>query len=165
VILAIDPGIRHCGFALFDEKLLYVAGLIKNKSKESEFEAGVYMAWYVHEHVTKIELPLGERIDTLVSERPQVYTSAKLKGDPNDLVALGGVVGAIGSYFLQDAAALKTYLPREWKGQTPKSVTEKRVTGRLSDEEKARIEWPAAGLCHNVYDAIGIGLFHVGRGK
>lgn len=168
MILAIDPGIRHCGYALFDtsgSKRLHTAGLIKNKSKESGFEAGTYMAWYAHEFVAKIELPFGERIEQVVVERPQVYTSSKLKGDPNDLVSLAGVVGALGSYFLNDAVTLKTYLPREWAGQVPKEIRWDRCEKRLSVEERGRIDWPAMSLAHNTKDAIGIAMYHLGRGK
>lgn len=143
-------------------KRLHHAGLAKNPSKEPDASAWFSMAHQLHRDVGAV---LHERIITVVIERPQVYVAAKLKGDPNDLISIAGVVGAIGTLYWQDGSKIVTYLPREWKGTVPKAVTELRVDKRLSDDEKKRVEWPAKSLSHNVYDAIALGLFYAGRGK
>jgi hypothetical protein len=95
--------------------------------------------------------------DMAVVERPQVYTVGK--GDPNDLVPLAGIGAAFASRFDR----FKWYLPKEWKGQLPKGIAfEKRILDRLDTLEIAEII-PAGSLTHNIYDAIGIGLHHLGR--
>jgi hypothetical protein len=167
VILSIDPGSRCCGFALFDhDHSLYWAGLIKNKSKGTNFDGTAFgMVGHVVEEVRKVALPFGEVIDTVVIERPQVYVASKLKGDPNDLIGLAVVVGGVAMMFSLDGAKIYTYLPREWAGQVPKEVRWGRAQAYLRPDEKKRIQWPAKSLAHNVQDAIGIGLKHIGRGR
>ena len=53
--------------------------------------------------------------------------------------------------------------PHKWKGNLPKHVTEARVLQTLTREEKGVIPRIGKNLIHNVYDAIGIGLYHLGR--
>lgn len=95
----------------------------------------------------------------LAVELPQIYARSKSKGDPNDLIAVAGVVGAL------DALAphhTTVYLPSEWKGQVPKSVMTTRTTSKLEKTELERIITPRrASLMHNVWDAIGIGIHHL----
>jgi len=99
--------------------------------------------------------------EELVIEIPQVYVRARSKGDPNDLIMLAGLVGAFVYCF---GNASKLYRPAEWKGQVTKEITEQRARKRLSPDELSRIELPSAkGLHHNVWDAVGLGLHHLGR--
>jgi len=111
-------------------------------------------------HSTVAELRKPELLVTeFVSEYPQVY--ARGPGDPADLIELAGVVGAVG-YAIRSMKS-SSYLPRSWKGQVPKDVMCARIEGRLSPEEKAAIRPCPTSLRHNVLDAIGVGLFHIGR--
>lgn len=95
-------------------------------------------------------------------EIPQIYTQNKLRGDPNDLVSLALVAGALGA-MIGDQSRITTYLPRQWGGTVPKDIKNKRVQQKLSDEEMARIELPAKSYQHNVWDAVGIGMHHMRR--
>lgn len=112
---------------------------------------------------------------TLAVEWPQVYTAVKSKGDPNDLLAVAAVGTAIAGML-----SYATYLdgggwclqvlspkPSEWAGQLPKSTNTKRasqsprarrVLSRLGDSERQ-----VATLKHDALDAIGIGLYVLGR--
>ncbi len=102
-----------------------------------------------------------EVVSELVLEVPQVYRQGLQKGDPADLIELAGVDGALAA--LITAGKTTGYLPQRWKGQVPKEIHHKRILAKLSETEKAAIEPTPASLLHNVYDAIGIGLFHLGR--
>jgi hypothetical protein len=101
-------------------------------------------------------------LEHVVLEAQRVYPASRQKGDPNDLLELMGVAGA-----MRFRGALRTsYLPREWKGQMPgDDFIRERILPRLSTAELARIEPAPASLLHNAHDAVGIGLFHLGRLK
>jgi hypothetical protein len=106
----------------------------------------------------------GIALDTVVIERPQVYVHSRAKGDPNDLITLALVAGAIAGGMRTSRTKLLVveYRPAEWKGQVPKHVMEKRVKRSLAEHEHERVQLPSAGaLAHNVWDAIGIGLHHL----
>jgi len=167
-LLAVDPGLRGCGVALFDEgtKTLLRADYVKGSAKAERAEAWAEMA-----------VAVDNWTDTqprIVIEFPQVYKrqhmSARKKGtDPNDLLQLAAVVGAITSCVSSiDVAVL---LPMEWKGQVDKAVMWDRALKRLSTEELSRVPGPNVpgkprvlkSLAHNMHDAIMLGLVHLGR--
>lgn len=167
MILSIDPGIRGCGVAVFSDRyqelsVLLYAAYVKNEMAEGSGPgACAKMAGSVRRQ-------LGERCDlgiqhysALVLEWPQVYTDKRQwKGDPNDLLPLAGVDAAITALMNTNT---KHYLPREWKGQAPKEVIATRALSRLSEGEKAAIQKTTKSLIHNVYDAVALGLYHLGR--
>lgn len=146
-VLSIDPGVNGCGVAMFSDNVLKAAAYVPGDLKTM---AGNVYGWQGDPEI-------------LVVEKPQVYREAKLKGDPNDLIDLAIVVGTLAERFHD--AGLALYLPRTWKGQVPKVVMRQRIANRLSHEEFFSPVLPSASLSHNVWDAIGIGLFHLGRLK
>lgn len=153
MILAIDPGLRACGAAWFENDILVRAELVSVKKVESDAKAFVAMA-----HAVGVT---SAAVTELAVEYPQQYARAP---SPRDAVQkLVGVIGALSVTFAKSNT--EYYFPRQWKGQVPKSVMHRRILGRLSDEEKAIIPGLAASKLHNVLDAIGIGLHHVGRLK
>jgi hypothetical protein len=101
-------------------------------------------------------------ITDVVIERPQVYTQRKQKGDPNDLITVALNAGAFAGLFYGQAL-IHDYRPHRWKGQIPKGVAIERFQRRLSIEERARVEEVPKTLMHNVWDAVGLGLHHIGR--
>jgi hypothetical protein len=101
-------------------------------------------------------------LQQLVIECPQVYATKYQKGDQADIIQLACSVGAICA---RVPARFKTaYQPREWKGQTPKKIHNVRTLCLLSAEEKATIEPVVESLMHNIYDAIGLGLYQLKLG-
>jgi len=158
-IASIDPGKNACGVAVWYPNILIWAGYVKNPfSKIGKERAEKWGD--MGRTVTGI---LGRWKDygiSLVLEIPQVYTGPQDE-DRNDLLDLAGVQGAIvgASRFPVEWSPV----PREWKGQLPKEVSEKRVDAKLTPVEKQRIEWPAKSYCHNVYDALHLGLVHLER--
>lgn len=149
MLVAIDPGVRRMGVAGFDLKgeLLYAFLACGDKWPET---IQAVRDWVVDR---------DDVCDRLVVEKPQVYVQRKLKGDPNDLIDVAVVVGALISSF--GFGNFTLYRPHEWKGQVPKEVAVERIKAALSDKELQRLELPAKSYQHNVYDAIGIGLHYL----
>lgn len=161
-IISIDPGLSKVAFAVWDPETgeLDYAGLAR-----TVFPAGMEraekwreMAWQVDNELGLSEVGLE---DSLVLEIPQIYPGPRAE-DPNDLIDLAGVLGAICGK-MQDGQVEWSPLPREWKGQLPKEITQQRVDLRLSQGEKNKIIWPIKSLCHNVYDAIHLGIVYLER--
>lgn len=151
--ISIDPGCDATGVALWDDAKLVSADLI-----ESE-KSGAYFVrdWR--------DIAIGVRrfIRTTaclvaVIEFPVIYESrAKSKADPNDLLKLAGLVGAI-TQSLSLICPVKLVTPVQWKGQRPKSVIENRCLVELNNVEKSFVPKLAKSKQHNVWDAVGIGL-------
>ncbi|MCP3104638.1 hypothetical protein LZ198_37820 [Myxococcus sp. K15C18031901] len=171
LLVALDPGLRECGVALFDLDTgeLLVAGMPTNfESKARGLAAWASMATATAAFVSSFLEPLraaGEAVAiVVVSECPQVYTAGKSKGDPNDLIELAGVVGRVAGAL--GATSERSVLPREWKGTLNGDVMVERIKSRLDERpcEHLRVQLPRAqDKQHNVWDAVGIGLHVLGR--
>ena len=165
-ILSIDPGIRGVGVAVWRHGRLHAAAWVQNPcSTGSGPREAAEAARAVHVHCGLA------RLDTLVLEYPQIYSrgGGRTKGDPNDLLPLAAVDGALAALFPE--AAVVYFTPSVWKGQVdkPKSVheeyaIERRVRERLDESELLRIVWPGNKKHRwDVVDALGVGLHHLGR--
>lgn len=151
-ILAIDPGLRVLGAALFIKGKLAQAHVIKNPCKtERGPKAWVAMANAV---ITEV----GRQVDDCVVELMQLYAKGKAK--PDDLMQLYGVAGAI--VHASNASYYEGYLPKEWKSNVPKNIHNKRVLEKLEGRELHCLP-PDSSFLHNAIDAVGIGLFYLGR--
>lgn len=155
MILCIDPGLRHCGTALFNQGgRLHEAALIKVGSNIVRGpKAHRAMALEVYGTYTGIM-----NLTRVILEFPRIYPrAAQQKGDLNDLLDLAGVDGAIAGLF--SGCEILHVFPSDWKGQVPKPIMTKRIYSKLSEAEKAVL----ANKDHNTLDAVGIGLHHFGR--
>jgi hypothetical protein len=169
VIVSIDPGVRFTGVAIWDHHqsryYLRRAHLVKNTAKDLAMSVvnvscGTFIGNYPFEAV--------------IVELPQVYTRDKSKGDPNDLIAVAAVAGAIMDRYASLArVGHKLYvLPGEWKGGVPKTTKsgqnpiKNRCQVDLRPQELGNIALPTAmSLQHNVWDAVGIGLWYLKKNK
>lgn len=150
MILCIDPGVRAAGVALFDDKELTTAWLAEGKDWEDTADSVMR------------KLPVNScLVQEVVVEHMQIYKQTGL-AQANDLITVSMMAGRVTGLFSGWASA-KSYLPRDWKGQVPKDIMVKRVEKVISKEELKRVDWPSADKRHNVWDAISIGLFRVGR--
>lgn len=139
-MIAIDPGVQACGVAWF--------------SRKGELERAEYV------HVSSIGA-LCSPFEKLIIEMPRIYPgSGQRKGDLNDLLDLAAVVGRCEQRL--GPLASRRVFPAQWKGQVPKKIMNARVLGKLSPDEQDRIK-RAGAKTHNVLDAIGIGLWALGR--
>lgn len=164
-IASLDPGLLNPAVAVFRDGTLVAASRVPAKSAWAKLCRGERCrlnAKALYQYV----LGTGIKPCRLATEWPQIYTREKLKGDPNDLPPMCGV--AVGLGCLLDAP-VESYLPREWlSGTCPKSTDEsedpfssprgQRVRAALSEAEVATVV-PS----HDAVDAVGIGLFYLGR--
>jgi hypothetical protein len=109
---------------------------------------------------TDTKAPPYQHADLLVIELPQVYPGARNE-DPNDLIQVARAVGQ----WEQSCSygELKLIHPRAWKGTIDKRVVNNRTLSCLTPSERAQIPQLPDYKLHNVLDAIGLGLFIVGR--
>lgn len=161
-LVAVDPGVKATGIALFvDNKLTHVT-----LSRATDLEAMI-------QGLFDIEMPVDFGYpDAVIIERPTVYRRGG-KGDNNDLISVAIVAGAAGAAFGCGLWTTTEFVePRTWKGSTPKKIHNERIVdqlnkaerevldGLLSRTKKAKV---AKSLVHNVIDAIGVGLYKLGR--
>lgn len=140
-LMAIDPGVKKSGWALFDEE--------------------GYLVQCEHQDNESFEEWLERTAYETVIEMPRVYGGRSTRGDTQDLLNLSYQVGR----FSMLAGYTTLVHPQTWKGQLPKDVCARRVLSRLAEEERARIPKLAKSRLHNVLDAIGIGMWRLGRMK
>lgn len=161
MLLAIDPGVRHFGAALFHagDRHLDRAALIRNPIKAGNDLA---VAAAACEALIRWLGPDARTVRSVCVEIPRVYNAGNQKGDQNDLIALAGVGYSLGCAVVAADRRIR-YFPREWKGTIDADKMTDRIERRLDRVEKAMIETCPASLRHNVIDAIGIGLKELGR--
>jgi hypothetical protein len=162
-LLAVDPGIRGCGVAVFEDGVLTSCSYVKNSST-TEGPVSIKAA----KMALRVARDVFAKPDSLVLEWPQVYREShrsKRKADPNDLLGLAAIHGALVAFF-SNTTMVYEVLPSEWKPSgMKKDATAFRVASRLSPEEQKVLDscnCPRS-LIHNVVDAVGIGLHAVGR--
>jgi hypothetical protein len=145
-LIAIDPGTKHLGVAIFEDGFLYHAFLL---------------SWPAHEIVE----PFG-RADVVI-EKPQVYVGSRQKGDPNDLIDLAIIAGRVAEQLSPFTRDLYFYRPNQWKGNVPKDIHHERIKTRLEKQGVlTNVEIPRTkSLAHNVWDAVGLGLYHLTKRK
>lgn len=133
------------GWAVFDQKVLIRAGLIVNKDI---IESAVLL---YQSYKPKL----------LVVEKPKIYPIEKWKGDPNDLIDVAITAGVVIGVFKDSKIDL--VLPHTWKGQRPKDVDNQYTLSLLTKIEQGKIGHYPKTKMHNVIDAIGLGLWKIGR--
>lgn len=168
--IAIDPSLEHLSVSAWDFKTDELLGAMLVYPATEDYGPTTRLNRVV-DGLCEAEMEDGSMFYSLIDqakvvrvEMPMVYPkTSQWKGDPNDIVALGRLVGLLERRFHH--RDFDVYLPRAWKGTMPKGrAFEKRVRSRLSKKELRRIELPSAeSLDHNVWDAVGIGLHMVGR--
>lgn len=170
VILAIDPGIRSPGAALFVDGELAAATRIKVPSKLHKGELGeranavglLIAAW---QHDTYSALGLCAYMD-VVYEWPQIYRASKSKGSPNDLLKTLATGAAAVAKLGGLARTVTTPTPHDWAGNTKKatkgdpwdSERARMVARRLTPAERALV--PDS---HDAIDAVALGLWKAKR--
>lgn len=154
MIISIDPGLNHCGLALWtDDGKLLRAWLARSKTTTKD---DIATRW---RGVVRAVGTGG--VSTVVVEGQQVYRGGKKGANPNDLLELAAVLGGLAMAFA--SSRVVRYLPREWTHGANHDVVVERLESTLSHTEKGRIERKPAYLAHNVEDAVALGLYHFGR--
>jgi hypothetical protein len=154
-LLALDPGFRkkrrNLGCALFEAEELSFAGVV------GEIH---HVPWigYAPQH-------LRSRSRAVI-EMPRWYPREH-EIDINDILDLACLVGRLQGRLEEKGVDVELVYPRTWKGTVPKDIHNKRVLAALSKEELAKLpKRPRAkDYDHNMLDAVGIGLWKLGRMK
>ena len=143
-MISIDPGTKQMGWAYWEDGKLKACGIAQGKD------------WLA----TLRDLP-DIVVDKVCVEDQQIYRSSPI--DAHSLLAVARVVGGIA--ILYNPKTLKLIKPRQWKGQLPKAICNKRTINKLSEEEKGILNNGGykKSVLHNLYDAVGIGLWELGR--
>lgn len=149
MLLAIDPG-ANTGWALFASGQLVACGLG--------------------------EPPKTAALDDIVIEKPRIYPGGRQQARPEDIITLAVTAGETGGVLREQYGVQARYVfPSEWKGGAiDKDTSHARIRRRLGAAETAVLKGVLAvgkrkghpmakSLSHNVLDAVGIGLYGVGR--
>ncbi len=145
VLLAIDLGKRKVGVAAFDEDgVLFDTRTLHHKGEwTAEGMAHVIASWIESIHLGR---PGTTRV---VAEWPEHYEQRRdTHKNIDQLLDVGG-------YFSFD----EKYRPATWKSSLPKRIYVNRLRASLSTSELALFD--AVG--HDGKDAVGIGMFALGR--
>lgn len=157
VVVCVDPGLRHLGLAVFRDGALSYAALVTNpEQKVRGGQAWKSMAHAAQAHVTTANVTADIFLGEEMPAYPRDSQAVKL-----NLLQLNGVLGAV--IQAVNAPVVKTYYPREWKGNMKGDKMTEVIESRLFQEEATSIQNCQKSLRHNVIDAVGIGLKYFGR--
>lgn len=106
-------------------------------------------------------------ITSVTIERPRIYPHGRTK-NPNDVLSVAINAGEwAGRYKALGVPVVRYVEPATWKGQVPKDVHHARIWSRLSANEQEIVSVCGRGMPpskrHNMLDAVGLGLWAVGR--
>jgi len=141
IIAGIDPGVKKSAVGIINGKNKAIfGGFVYNDTSQKIYET-FNRIW----KKTPYDLCIIEQPD-------RVDQKSTLK----DILNLMYVVGALSQHHFN----LETILvkPLEWKGQTPKDVTQNRVLEKIKNVKQFTNRWPQS-IRHNLFDAFGLALY------
>ncbi len=158
-LLALDPGLRNPAVAAFAGGRLVHASRVKVPAATHKLPLGKRVrevSRLVREHAAK-----HGPFDELVSEWPRCYR--RMKGDPADLFPLAGIGGHVAGALdvevdFPTAPDWIGNLPKNEKGDPLGSPRGRLIWSCLDEAERACVV-----LSHDALDAVGVGLFKLGR--
>jgi hypothetical protein len=153
-LVSVDPGRDHIALACWVDRELARCTLLAVDGRQEIGAVATDLAALLESQ---------DRADVVVVEY-MCHRAGEAKSQARDLidVTISGtaVAARLGDELIYVSAT-------SWKGQAPKAVIQRRVVERLSGIEMTAL---AATLCvvprgrhHDLYDAVGIGLYHLGR--
>ncbi len=157
LIIALDAGLRGCGFAVYDDGSLVLGCYVVNPERVARGPR----AWAAMANAVLDQYPLAA--DLLVIEAQQY--DGRMRASPGitaDVMEIVGVTEWILAVFAGRVIGAHAVTPAEWKGAIPKAVCHARLMADLLEHEKAAIE-DAGALTHNTLDAVALGLWAVYR--
>jgi len=144
-LLTIDPGLKVVGWAYWEARELVCCGLSRTKRTELNDQA--------QEH--RFNLASFWPADRRVCEQ-MVWRGKNAKSGPADLLKINIIAGRLADEWVT---------PLQWKGMVAKEIDHPRILAKLGEHElKIVTETKVpASLRHNMIDAVGIGLYVLGR--
>lgn len=177
-LMAIDPGysyprskVPYCGAALFQWGMLVWVALIKCPVEVPPFSRmyALVKRTCSEANIARYEGEAGRRgkpgetLEGLAVEKPLIYRKGTAK--PEDIVNLRGIYGAFMGGI--EAKFYSGPTPEEWKGSIDGTILNERVCAVLNAAERTLLVRAQAagegGLSSHVLDAVGLGLFTLGR--
>jgi len=130
MIIALDPSINHCGFAIFSK----AGGLLKygTISPSREWTNWQAKAYSVLEKIKTLEKFYLEKLERVIYEMPEVWNSSAKGNYAKNSGALEKLYFICGAIHAAYGNKVDFYTAQEWKGQVPKSVTIDRVKSRYN---------------------------------
>ncbi len=104
----------------------------------------------------------------VIVERPMIYPGGRQKARPADVIKLATRAGEAAGQYARAVGVEPEYVePHAWKGSVDKNIHHARIWAKLTPIEQEIVSASARGVApskrHNILDAVGIGLFVVGR--
>lgn len=167
LLIAVDPGLRGCGVAVFRNGNLQHAEYVVNSNKTDRGPlAHMLMAEAVAVAVTERFPSSNTERRYVIVEFPQHYPGPGKPIDVNDLFDIAGVASAclvtLATWAPVEDVDCRWSLPRGWKGNIAKEIMTRRICDSLTDRER-RLIVKAGSKDHNTIDACGLGLWQLGR--
>ncbi len=154
ILISVDPNVKRMALAVWEHGELRETYYLRSDLKGRKSTFGLLE-----------ELKLAP--DEIAVETMVIYPGReKLKRSLLKLQFFGGfaagVLGVEGTRIhMYPASGV-----RSWKPPIPKEVMLPRIIARLTSAELARVDLPKAkSFRHDIWDAVGIGLHHLGRLK
>jgi hypothetical protein len=169
-LLAVDPGLRSPGVALFRAGRLIAAKKLKGDTATRDDEGARWLR--VAQTIVAWAVTVKAQPRSLMFERPQFYGVGKSKVDPNKLAGLIGVSANVSGLLAMAMGAVDVGLevvtaePDEWTMGTSKTDAEDPFETSRGRAVMSRLFETEAGLVpasHDAIDAVGLGLFALGR--
>lgn len=158
-LLSIDPGTKNLGWALFEEERFVLGGCSRTSLRTRDDQ--------VHVHVETIQAALrsyGAGLRVYGALESMKHHSRRARSNPNDLLDVQMVGGLVAGHL---CVRVRTLPATQWKGSIPKSVHHERITRKLDAAELVVLQESVrdvpSGNHKEVLDAVGIGLYHLGR--
>lgn len=154
MMISIDPDLRNPAYALFQDGKLIRADFWQGSTVLRGPKAWVAVVGQVKDTLLDYEP------DTCVVELPMYYAGKSVGEDILELSsALGAILGVVVT--VNPGIRLVEYRPRAWKGTMKKEIHQRVVILPSLDKQEAAL----IGKRHreDVIDAVGLGLFHLGR--
>lgn len=151
-LISIDPGLSGTGWARWSNTQLEAVGVIHDRAKDDTLAARCRgIASQILKHIHRF----GDM--HVFIEMPQHMASAKgIAAQSGSVYKLAFLVGYLAADVYPCEVIVVT--PQEWKGQLPKDVVQRRIE-RILGRSKCR----AVGIRSHAWDAVGIGLFALGK--
>jgi len=154
-LLTIDPGLRACGVALFEDGELLRAGAVRGPREGRG--APVWAALSAG-----VEAWLGAQAPgVVVVEQMQVHVRGK--ADPDDLLELAAVGGAIIGRLAAVGWVVESARAATWSGQVPSEIRRTRTQAWVEARgwtERADMD-TTTRFQQDVWSAIGIGIWRL----
>lgn len=153
--LTIDPSVRSCGWAFWDNDRLKASGLVRSSHKDDDWQTG-------GQGIGAVLRAIGRRnkIDKVYCEFPAFHggTKGAVTASSGALVKLSWMVGFLDGLFTPEFIPFELVPVNKWKGQLPKEVINERIKKILPESVWKNFK-------KDTWDAVGLGLFIHGRMK